>query len=174
MHRLSQLVNDLLDLSAIESGQAPLERRRVDVTAIVRQAAERLQPQAERAGVNLHVADAPSALATADAARIEQVALNLIHNAIKFTPSGGEVECRVASHETHVTVSVRDTGVGISATDLPRIFERFYKVDKARAGGGTGLGLAIARHIVELHGGHIWAESAEGRGTTMLFTLPRD
>jgi two-component system phosphate regulon sensor histidine kinase PhoR len=111
-------------------------------------------------------------MVVADGNRIEQVLLNLIHNAIKFTPSGGPIQCRVTPRGDHVAVSVRDTGVGISADDLPRIFERFYKADKARAGGGSGLGLAIARHIVEQHGGRIWAESVEGRGTTIVFTLP--
>jgi two-component system phosphate regulon sensor histidine kinase PhoR len=170
---LSQVVNDLLDLSAIESGNATLERKPLDIGAVVRRAAERLQPQAERAGVTLTagVGDAP-VMVQADGGRIEQVMLNLIHNAIKFTPSGGMIECRVTPSGGHVAVSVRDTGVGISSADLPRIFERFYKADKARAGGGSGLGLAIARHIVEQHGGRIWAESVEGKGTTMVFTLP--
>ncbi|MEP7198513.1 MAG: ATP-binding protein [Chloroflexota bacterium] len=172
VHHLTQLVNDLLDLSSVESGTAPIQRAPVDLSAIVARAAERLQPQATRAGVSLVVMDAPAAIVNADGARLEQVMLNLIHNAIKFTPSDGQIECRVAAHAEHVTVSVRDTGVGIGAADLPRIFERFYKVDKARAGGGTGLGLAIAKHIVELHGGQIWAESNEGHGTTIVFTLP--
>ena len=144
----------------------------MDIGAILRNAAERLEQQAERAGVTLRVADAPVILVSADAERIEQVILNVIHNAIKFTPPGGLIDCRAVARDTHVAVSVRDTGVGISAANLPRIFERFYKTDRSRAGGGTGLGLAIARHVVELHGGHIWAESVEGQGTTIIFTLP--
>ncbi len=172
VHQLTKLVDDLLDLSAIESGSAPLVLRTVDISAIVRRATERLQPQAERAAVDLCVSDAPRTKVRADASRIEQVLLNLIHNAIKFTPSGGTITCRVSQHDEHVTVSVSDTGVGIRAGDVPRIFERFYKADKARSGGGTGLGLAIAKHTVELHGGHISAESEFGKGTIMLFTLP--
>jgi two-component system phosphate regulon sensor histidine kinase PhoR len=172
VHQLSKLVDDLLDLSAIESGKAPLALMESDVNAIVRRSAERLQAQAERAGVELRVGDAPPVYVRVDASRIEQVMLNLIHNAIKFTPSGGAITCRVSPQDDQVSVSVSDTGVGISAGDLPRIFERFYKVDKARSGGGSGLGLAIAKHIVELHGGRIWAVSAVGEGTTMMFTLP--
>jgi len=172
VHHLTRLVNDLLDLSALESGRAPLRRTTVDIGAILHNAAQRLEQQAERAGLTLRVDDAPTILVSADAERIEQVILNVIHNAIKFTPSGGLIDCRAVARDGHVAVSVRDTGVGISAANLPRIFERFYKADRSRAGGGTGLGLAIARHVVELHGGHFWAESVEGHGTTMIFTLP--
>ncbi|MBI5877024.1 MAG: HAMP domain-containing protein [Chloroflexi bacterium] len=172
VHQLTSLVNDLLDLSSIESGRAPIQRVPANVSAVVTRAAERLQPQARRAGVALQISSAPDVIVQIDSARIEQVMLNLIHNGIKFTPAGGRIDCRVAVHPDHVTISVRDTGVGIGPQDLPRVFERFYKADKSRAGGGTGLGLAIAKHIVELHGGAIWAESVEGQGTTMLFTLP--
>ena len=172
VHHLTRLVNNLLDLSVLESGRAPLRRTPVDIGAILHNAAQRLEQQAERAEVALRVDAAPIILVSADAERIEQVILNVIQNAIKFTPAGGQIDCRAVARDTHVAVSVRDTGVGISAANLPRIFERFYKTDRSRAGGGTGLGLAIARHVVELHGGHIWAESVEGHGTTMIFTLP--
>lgn len=110
-----------------------------------------------------------------DEDRLGQVVVNLVHNAVKFSPEGGEV--RVAAHRdpdgTGVTVSVTDHGIGIRKADQPRIFERFYKVDRARLrGGGTGLGLAIARHVVEGHGGRIGVESEEGRGSTFIFTIP--
>jgi two-component system phosphate regulon sensor histidine kinase PhoR len=108
----------------------------------------------------------------ADEARVEQVLVNLIHNAIKFTPSGGRISISAKAKDNDILVSVADTGIGISPDDLPRIFERFYKADKSRSGGGTGLGLAIAKHIVEAHGGRIWAESTEGRGSIFNFTLP--
>ena len=108
----------------------------------------------------------------ADEARVEQVLVNLIHNAIKFTPSGGRISISAKAKNNDILASVADTGVGIPADDLPRIFERFYKADKSRSGGGTGLGLAIAKHIVEAHGGRIWAESVEGKGSTFNFTLP--
>jgi len=98
---------------------------------------------------------------------------NLFHNAIKFTPDGGRIAIGAAVADDKITASVADTGVGIPAEDLPRIFERFYKVDRARGKSGTGLGLAIARHVVEAHGGRIWAESVEGKGATFYFTLPK-
>jgi two-component system phosphate regulon sensor histidine kinase PhoR len=108
----------------------------------------------------------------ADAPRLEQVLVNLIHNAVKFTRPGGEVVLSAEAGGNFVRFSVRDTGAGIPADDLERIFERFYKADRARSGGGTGLGLSIARHIVEAHGGKIRVESREGRGSTFYFTIP--
>jgi len=108
----------------------------------------------------------------ADPPRLEQVLVNLIHNAVKFTSPGGEVVLSAQTESNLVRFSVRDTGVGIPADDLERIFERFYKADRARSGGGTGLGLSISRHLVEAHGGKIWAESMEGRGSTFYFTIP--
>ena len=104
---------------------------------------------------------------------MQQVVSNLLHNAIKFTPAGGEITVRASRGEADVViVEVIDTGVGIPATDLARIFERFYKTDRARSSGGTGLGLAIARHLVQAHGGEIRAHSQEGQGSTFTFTLP--
>jgi two-component system phosphate regulon sensor histidine kinase PhoR len=170
---LTQMVEELLELSRIESGQVPFRLEPVAVADVVLPSVERLRPQAERAVLRLAV-DLPSdlPLVWADAERIQQVVTNLVHNAIKFTPSGGEVTISAAAGEGEVVVSVHDTGVGIPANDLPRIFERFYKADHARSGGGTGLGLAIAKHIVQGHGGRIWAESIEGRGSTFYFSLP--
>ncbi|MBI4496359.1 MAG: ATP-binding protein, partial [Chloroflexi bacterium] len=109
----------------------------------------------------------------ADAARIEQAVVNLVHNALKFTPAGGQVRVQVRQRRQEVETAVVDTGVGIAPEDLPRLFERFYKVDKSRASGGTGLGLAIAKHTVQAHGGRIWAESpGSSKGATVAFTLP--
>jgi two-component system phosphate regulon sensor histidine kinase PhoR len=108
---------------------------------------------------------------TADADRIQMVVTNLIHNALKFTEPGGKVVVSASVTGQQVVVSVKDTGVGIPADDLPRIFERFYKADQARSGGGTGLGLAIAKHILQSHGERIWVESVEGQGSTFLFSL---
>jgi two-component system phosphate regulon sensor histidine kinase PhoR len=169
---LTQMVQELLELSRIESGQVPFRLAPVAVADVVLAPVERLRPQAERFVLRLAVdlpPDLPPVLA--DAERIQQVVTNLVHNAIKFTPSGGEVTVSAAAGEGEVVVSVHDTGVGIPADDLPRIFERFYKADQARSGGGTGLGLAIAKHIVQGHGGRIWAESIEGRGSTFYFSL---
>jgi two-component system phosphate regulon sensor histidine kinase PhoR len=170
---LAQMVEELLELSRIESGQVPFRLEPVAVADVVLPSVERLRPQAERFVLRLAV-DLPSdlPLVLADAERIQQVVTNLVHNAIKFTPSGGEVTVSAAVSGGEVIVSVHDTGVGIPANDLPRIFERFYKADHARSGGGTGLGLAIAKHIVQGHGGRIWAESIEGRGSTFYFSLP--
>jgi signal transduction histidine kinase len=107
-----------------------------------------------------------------DAQRLEQVLVNLIHNAVKFTRPGGEVVLSAQGEGDFVRFAVQDTGTDIPEDDLERIFERFYKADRARSGGGTGLGLSIARHIVEAHGGKIWVESVEGRGSTFYFTIP--
>jgi two-component system phosphate regulon sensor histidine kinase PhoR len=108
----------------------------------------------------------------ADRTRVEHVLLALVHNAIKFTPPGGTIQARVEADGAFARFSVEDTGTGIPVEDLPRIFERFYKVDRARAAVGTGLGLAIAKHVVQALGGEIWAESEVDRGTTVHFTLP--
>lgn len=170
---LSQMVQELLELSRLEAGQMPFHMVPTEVADIIIPPVERLRPMAERAGLQLTVnlpAGLPKVLA--DAERIGQVVTNLVHNAIKFTPPGGMVEVSAQLQGTEVVIAVRDTGVGIPADALPRIFERFYKADRARAGGGTGLGLSIAKHIVQTHGGRIWAESVEGRGSTFYFSLP--
>ena len=169
---LTQMVEELLELSRIESGQAPLRLTPTPVAEVVIPPVDRLRPQAERAGLELTISlppDLPPVLA--DVERARQVLTNLVHNAIKFTPSGGRVTVAAQTAAEGMLFSVQDTGVGIAAEDLPRIFERFYKADRARSGGGTGLGLAIARHIVQGHGGRIWAESVAGQGSTFYFTL---
>jgi two-component system, OmpR family, phosphate regulon sensor histidine kinase PhoR len=171
---LAQLVEELLELSRIESGRVALNTRVLDLGPVVAAAAERLRPQAERQRLTLEVATDPDLPnVSADPDRIQQVVVNLVHNALKFTPPGGRVTVRVQPLENGVAVLVADTGEGISPEALPRLFERFYKVDKARATGGTGLGLAISKHLVQAHGGRIWAESpGEGRGATFTFWLP--
>ena len=175
---LTQLVRELLQLSRIELGQVQLSLAPVGVPELLERAASRLRAQAERAGLSLSVeAEEGLPRANADAERMEQVLVNLLHNAIKFTNPGGKIVLRASRHDRGLIVSVSDTGVGIPEEDLPRIFERFYKVDKARTGtrdreAGTGLGLAIAKHIVQAHDGRIWATSRVGEGTTFLFTLP--
>ncbi len=171
---LHRLVAELLELSRLEAGQVPLQRVPTDPGRLVAQVVHRLRPLAERAGVSLTTA-LPPALppVLVDAERMEQVLVSIVHNAIKFTPPSGTVVVRAAAEDGHVRLAVADTGVGIAPEHLPRIFERFYKADQARAGGGTGLGLAIAKHVVQLHGGAIWAESAgPGQGTTIHLRLP--
>ncbi|MBN2548488.1 MAG: PAS domain-containing protein [Anaerolineales bacterium] len=170
---LSQMVTELLELSRIESGRVPLQLSPVVPLELVHQAVERLRLQAERVNLTVQITcpeDLPAVLA--DAKRLEQVLVNLLHNAIKFTPPGGRIEVRARQQENQVLFTIQDSGVGIPAIDLPRIFERFYKADRARSGGGTGLGLAISRHLVEAHGGKIWAESVEGQGSSFNFFIP--
>jgi two-component system phosphate regulon sensor histidine kinase PhoR len=170
---LTQMVRELLELSRIESGRVPLERKWIAATELVTPAIERMKLQAERAGLTL-VLDCPADLPQmwVDRERIEQVLVNLLHNAIKFTAPGGTVTVQLSARDGRLLIAVRDTGVGIEPDALERIFERFYKADKARSGGGTGLGLSIARHLVEAHGGRIWAESKPGAGSVFWIALP--
>ncbi|MCS6847928.1 MAG: ATP-binding protein [Anaerolineae bacterium] len=191
---LTQLVQELSELTQIESGQMPMRMVRASLHEVVSTAMTRLLPQAERAGLRMVNAVPEGLRGLFDPDQIRRVLSNLLHNAIKFTPQG-EITAFVLSDEEAekqlqklradpngadlsvedvLIVGVRDTGVGIPREELPRIFERFYKVDRARGQGGTGLGLAIAKHIVEAHGGRIWAESTLGRGTTFYFTVPRE
>ena len=223
---VTQLVDELHELSQIESGRVALQLAPTALTPVVQRAIERIRPQAERKTLRVR-AEVPDRLPPVlmDAGRIGQVLLNLLHNAIKFTPSGGCITIRAlvftiapelpktgflerradtglandATKERRqrpptisqqgrptlnipqqlgpgdwMLITVADTGVGIPRAELPRIFERFYKVDRARTrnAGGTGLGLAIAKHLIEGHGGHIWAISEEGNGSTFYFVLP--
>lgn len=170
---LTQMVGEILELTRIESGQVPLEFNPVQAGGLLVSVKDRMQEQAKRAGLVLRVDDPQEkCVVCADQSRLEQVLVNLIHNALKFTHPGGEVVLSAVADGDFVRFSVRDTGVGIPTDDLERIFERFYKSDRARSTGGTGLGLSIARHIVEAHGGKIWAESREGRGSSFHFTVP--
>lgn len=172
---LVQMVNELLDLSQIESGSAALILGDVDLARLANATVERLSLFAERQGVRLVVdAEAPVPHVRGDGERLGQALLNLLHNAVKFSPAGAEVLVRVVASEHEVVVTVLDHGPGIPRAALPRVFERFYKGDRSRTRGvgGTGLGLSIARHVVEAHGGRIWVESEEGTGSTFGFALP--
>ena len=171
---LARLVEELLLIGRLESGQQVVSPTVVSAAALLDGARERLAPLAERAQVRL-VVDRPerAPMVVADPERIGQVFANLVHNATKHTPAGGEIRLSAAPDGKAVVFTVRDTGDGIAASDLGRIFERFYKSDRSRADSGTGLGLSIAKHIVEAHGGVIAAASGgPGRGTTFTFTLP--
>jgi two-component system phosphate regulon sensor histidine kinase PhoR len=171
---LVQMVNELLDLARIESGGPLAMRDDVDLGHVVGESVERLRLFAERQGLRL-VVDVPDKVLTVrgDEARIGQVVVNLVHNALKFGGEGSDVIVRVREGDGEVITSVQDHGVGVPKADQGRIFERFYKVDRARIrGGGTGLGLSIARHVLEQHGGRIWVESEEGAGATFSFALP--
>jgi two-component system phosphate regulon sensor histidine kinase PhoR len=172
---LVQMVNELLDLSRIESGGALLLLDDVDLGRVATASVERLRLFAERQGVRLAL-DLPPLVPPVRGAeeRLGQVVVNLLHNAVKFSPNGGTVSVRVSAVGDEVVTAVEDHGIGIPRASLPRVFERFYKVDRARvrSGGGTGLGLSIARHVVDQHGGRIWVESREGSGSTFTFALP--
>jgi len=172
---LTQMVGELLELSRVESGKSPLQVEPVPVGDLILPPLDRLRAQAVRSDLDLDV-DLPPNLppVMADVERIQRVVTNLVHNAIKFTPAGGSIRvfAEQAPEEGEVIIAVRDTGVGISGDDLSHIFERFYKADRARRGSGTGLGLAIARHLIQVHNGRIWVDSAEGQGSTFYFSLP--
>lgn len=224
---VTQLANELHELSQIESGRVTLQLSPQDLQHVVQQAIQHIHPQASRKNIRVVSSTTTLKPVLIDARRISQVLINLLHNAVKFTPVDGTITlqtCEVTVHEkpVHTTphgyhhtfreslpstetvqslcayevvsetgelttiplpashppgvwalLSVEDTGIGIPSEDVPRIFERFYKVDRSRAySGGTGLGLAIAKHLVEGHSGRLWVESVEGRGSTFYFTLP--
>lgn len=170
---LSQMVNELLELSRIESGRLNFDFQHIEPCRLIQKPVDRMALQAERVGLTLsHYCSSDLPLVFADPERITQVFINLIHNAIKFTPNGGRIEVAAYQDGQMVVFKVSDNGVGIAPKDITRIFERFYKADRARSGGGTGLGLSICRHIVEAHGGRIWAESVEDSGSDFFFTIP--
>lgn len=174
--RLQRLVADLQELSRVEAGAYDLQRQPLDMGALLQDVAQRLRRQFDDKGVNLRV-QRPSGLLMieADSDRIAQVFINLIGNALQYTPSGSEVVVTAVRQHNAVLITVSDTGEGIPAEHLPHLFTRFYRVDKsrARASGGSGIGLTIARHLVEAHGGRIWAESEGlGCGSQFSFVLP--
>jgi two-component system phosphate regulon sensor histidine kinase PhoR len=174
--RLGRLLNDLTDLSNIELGKVTLRKEAVRLDEVVASVVAIIGPRAARSRVTV-TADTPADLAAvvADRDRLVQILINLVDNAVKYTPEGGAVTVTArATSDGALEVAVADTGVGIPAADLPRITERFYRVDKARsrALGGTGLGLAIVKHLVLAHGGELRIESPQQRGTTVRFTLP--
>ena len=170
---LTQIINELLELSRIEAGRSNFELKPSEPCDLISSAVERMSLQAERMGLTLSM-DCLQNLpkVNADPEQISQVFVNLIHNAIKFTPKGGQIHLDAQFDNKMVVFSVQDSGVGIAANELSRIFERFYKADRARAGGGTGLGLSICKNIVQEHGGKIWAESQEAAGSIFYFSLP--
>jgi two-component system, OmpR family, phosphate regulon sensor histidine kinase PhoR len=174
---LVQMVNELLDLAKIEQGDAPMRHDDVDLVRVAEEASARLSTYANRQDVGLRVEVEPGLETTVvgDEDRLGQLMANLIHNAIKFSSAGSEVVIHVRGDRENVLVEVEDHGPGIPQADRNRIFERFYKVDRARSRGrgGTGLGLAIARHIVDRHRGHIWVQSEEGSGSSFFVSLPK-
>jgi signal transduction histidine kinase len=149
-------------------------REPVDLSALVAGVVETMRPLADARGIGLQADIANGVRLAGDGARLRQVFFNLLDNAIKYTPEGGRIEVRAEGRDRDTVVVVRDTGVGIPAEHLPRVFDRFYRVDKARSReeGGTGLGLSISKSIVAAHGGRIELSSTPGQGTTCTVTLP--
>ncbi len=175
--RLDWLAQNLLELSKLDSGLVLLDLRPDDLRAAVESSIEQAEATARRRGIGLtlHLPDAPIRIRH-DPQRIGQVVTNLVGNALKFTPRGGTVEVEVRPHPDGAQIEIRDTGVGIDAAELPRIFERFYRGSRANEarGSGSGLGLAIVRSIVDMHRGQVSVESRLGAGSTFVVTLPRD
>ena len=171
--RMTQMVSEITELSRIETGRAELRMTPLNLKLLVEEVAAQLNPLAQRHQVTITTdlaTDLPAGRGDKD--RIRQALVNLVHNAIKFNHPGGSVTMSTRAGGEFVIVSVSDTGVGIPEEELPHVFERFYKADRARTRGGSGLGLAIAKHIVQAHGGSIWAQSEEGQGSTFSFSLP--
>ncbi|CAM3393241.1 two-component system histidine kinase PnpS [Hydrogenibacillus schlegelii] len=173
--RLKRLIQDILDLSRIEQRRLPLDFRPVRVKALVDDVLLTVQKEAEKKRIALSADVDPALQIESDYDRLKQIMLNLVVNAIQYTPEDGRAVVRAVDEGATVVLSVEDNGIGIPRRDLDRIFERFYRVDKARSrhSGGTGLGLSIVRHLVELLGGMIWVESTEGVGSTFFVRLPK-
>ncbi|MDD3927788.1 MAG: ATP-binding protein, partial [bacterium] len=172
--RLNNLIADLLQLSRIESAAVAMHREETDLSSLIGETLEQFASKASELQVDLEGNIDHNLKITGDASRLKQVMINLIDNAVKFTPAGGRVSVSGRREDDRVVISVSDTGAGIPQADLDRIFERFYRVDKARSRvmSGTGLGLSIVKHIVESHNGSISVDSREGHGSVFTVSLP--
>jgi two-component system sensor histidine kinase ResE len=174
--RMHRMALDLLDLARLEAGTADLKMSAVDMKVLLQNIIEKFAPQAQRKGVELQL-DAPTGLPglIGDGDRLAQVFTNLVDNALKFTPPGGDVKLSAVKVGAEIEISIADSGIGVSKEALPRLFDRFYQADTARAGGdghGAGLGLAIVKEIVDAHNGKISVRSELGHGTTFVIHLP--
>lgn len=175
VEHLTRLVNQLLELTKAESGQLQLARVPTDLAALARTTLERFRPRADAKRIILELASSDALPPVpCDPDRIVQVLANLLDNALKFTPEGGRVRVELAHEDGSVVVRVHDTGPGIPSDEIDRVFERFFKGDRARSSAGSGLGLAIVKHLVQLHGGRVWAENAPEGGAVVGFALPCD
>jgi signal transduction histidine kinase len=172
--RLLRLINELLDLSRIESGKEEIRLSGFRLDSLIGETVETLKPLAEERGVTLAAPLAPPLVIRADRDKVSRVLINLVDNGIKFTPAGGRVEIRASGEGQWVRLAVSDSGVGIPASELDRIFDKFHQVNRARGGSrpGSGLGLPISRQLVEMHGGRLTAQSAQGKGSTFTVVLP--
>lgn len=168
---MDRLIGDLLDASAIQAGRLALEPAPVSLAPLLEEARRRFEAEAEEKNLRLNVSAPEDLVVNADPFRIQQVLGNLISNAVKFTPEGGEIEVRAEAREDEARIVVRDSGPGIPEEQLPNIFDRFFHADRSKRG-GAGLGLAISKGIVEAHGGRIGVESEEGEGSVFWFSVP--
>jgi two-component system phosphate regulon sensor histidine kinase PhoR len=174
--RLAQLIDDILDLSKIESDKMKIALLATDVKGVLERSIAIMAKQAKAKSIDMKLelgTSLPKILA--DESRLSQVLINLLDNAIKYTKEGGAITVLARSKDKYVQIDISDTGIGIPEEDIARIFERFYRVDKARSRelGGTGLGLSIVKHIVQAHGGEVWVKSVVGQGSTFSFSIPR-
>ncbi len=170
---LTQMINELIELSRIETGKTSFKLEPVNLNLFIQETVNHFLPQAERKQITLLTdlqPDLPEV--KMDIERIQQALNNILHNAIKFTAQNGRIDIKTLYKDNSAVVQVSDTGIGISAEDLPHIFERFFKADKSRSSQGSGLGLAIAKHIIQAHNGQVWVQSQEGKGSTFGFSLP--
>jgi two-component system phosphate regulon sensor histidine kinase PhoR len=174
--RLEKIVEDLLILSKIESKEFQLKMESLSVSDLIGDVSDFIKEPLNKKKISVSVGELPPTLLVfGDRQYLEQVLINLLDNAIKYGHEGGKTTISaIEKDQKEVVISIRDDGIGIPKEELPRIFERFYRVDKGRSQelGGTGLGLSIVKHIVQAHGGRIWAESQFGEGSTFYFTLP--
>jgi len=169
--RMTSLVSDLLELSRLESGQENIELEPVELRSLVNESISMVTNQMlDGPDISSKILENVEILGNKQ--KITQILINLLQNSVKFTPTGGTISVEARPNDGYIEVSVLDTGIGISSEHLPHLFERFYKVDKARRDGGTGLGLAIVKHIVQAHGGTVYADSVEGEGSAFHFTMP--
>jgi signal transduction histidine kinase len=172
--RLSKIVASLLAISRLEAGEARVQPVRLDFAELARTTTDQMKLLAEEKRISMICDGTDPVQVEADPSRLKQVVVNLLDNAIKYTPEGGNVSISVMRRDDHAVLEVADSGLGISADDLPHVFERFYRADKARSRqmGGTGLGLCIVRSICLAHGGQITVNSTEGRGSLFRVELP--
>ena len=173
MRALSTLTDDLFELTRIDSSALTLELRDAELAGLVRACLGSVEAEARARRVTLEARVGDSVTAHCAPEKVERVLLNLLTNALRHTPSDGSIAVLVEPDPDGVRVSVEDTGVGLTTDSASRMFERFWRADRARTSPGAGLGLAIARGLVEAHGGRIWAESRSGGGARVSFTLPR-
>ncbi len=171
--RMNDIVSELLELSLLESGQMKLDVSSIDLIPFLEEIKQEYQVEAEAKKIRLRVEEDSHRLRVlGDRGKVRQILANLLDNALKATPQGGEIGLSAEVQNSSTRINVRDTGAGIAQEHLPHIFERFYKVDRSRRDGGTGLGLSIVKHLVQAQNGEVWVESREGEGSTFSFTLP--